>query len=73
MQHMSFVEGARTDEEKPIFANVPGIALDSVFIQVSVETYITPQFQEWLMNVVLPRISHKCDAVRIAIKNTRGN
>lgn len=73
MQHMSFVEGARMPGEKPILANIQGVRLDSVYIQVSVETYITPQFQEWITNSILPRISNQCDAIRIAIKNTRGN
>jgi hypothetical protein len=75
---MSFIEGARESEfretgEMPIFYSAIGQSLDSVYIQVSVETYITPKFQEWLTCTVMPRITNKCDAIRLAIKNTRGN
>jgi len=77
MRHMSFIEGARESEfretgELPLFTdNI--LSVDSVYIQVSVETYITPKFQEWLTCTVMPRITNKCDAIRLAIKNTRGN
>ena len=74
MKHQSFIEPApRSEGELPIFSQVNGMRYDSVFIQVSVETYITKHFQEWLSNCILPRLTPKCDAVRIAITQSRGN
>jgi hypothetical protein len=73
MHHMSFVEGTRQPGEKPLFSMLTGVQLDSVFIQVTLETYLSKKFQQWLNESIFTRITPGCQAIRIAIMTERAN
>ena len=63
----SFIEKPqRQPGERPIFANVSGGHWNSVFIEVSQETYLTEKFSLWLRDQVFGRLRPGGD-VRIAI------
>jgi hypothetical protein len=66
--HVSFVEEPdREKGERAICSPVLAEYFDSVYVQVYLETYITPRFQEWLKSCVMTRCTPDCDAVRIAV------
>lgn len=74
MKHISFIESdTLSNHEKPVGAVISGERWDSVFIEVTLDTYITKQFQDWLRESVLTKLTGSCDAVRIAIKTLRLN
>ena len=70
IRQVNFIENPanRTEYDKPIGAMCAGQRFDSVFIEVSLETYITPPFQEWLTDSVFCRLTPGA-AVRMAVIN----
>lgn len=74
--HMNFIENPlnRGPYDKGVGCALAGVHLDSVYIEVSIETFITKQFQSWLVeSVYLKCVPGKCDAIRVAIMTNRGN
>ena len=63
----SFVEDVTEPGERPLFSSTVGEHFDSVFIQVTLENYLTPKFQEWLKSCIMTRVKPTCDAVRMVI------
>lgn len=62
-----FVENRTIDKDaRPLYARVSGGYWDSVLIEVSLETYITPKFTEWVKDEIFGRL-RSGGSVRIAI------
>jgi hypothetical protein len=68
MRQMNFIENPshRTPADKPVGAMIAGHRWDSVFIEVSMSTYISEHFRNWLAEGVMPRIMPE-GSIRIAI------
>ncbi len=73
MKAVCFVENITEPGQELIGSMTTGKHYDAVFIQVSIEKYITKDFQDWLKTCVLTRINPTCDAVRIAITTDKFN
>lgn len=75
MRVASFIEDpARDIGERPILSPTLGEEFDSVFIQVTLPTYLSDNFQEWLKLNIFTRIHPKNHAgVRIAIVSANYN
>ena len=68
MRQANFIENPshRTKADRPIMSMTTGHRWDSVFIEVSAETYFTVRFRDWVDNHVFPRIMPG-GSIRIAI------
>ena len=68
MTQMNFIENPSHREalDKPIGAMTTGSRWDSVFIEVSLPTYITQHFRDWLEQSVMTRLMPN-GSIRIAI------
>lgn len=58
MRQINFIENPsnRTQADKPIGAITAGQRWDSVYIEVSLATYTTQEFRDWIDQCIIPRI-----------------
>lgn len=74
LRQVNFIENPanRTTHDKAVMVPTLGHKYDSVFIEVSLETYITKPFKQWLEEAVFCRLTPGA-AVRIAIISPESN